>query len=127
MGAENLIPMNKRTKDEQKKIATMGGRASGKKRRMDKTCREVFKTIRDLPLTDGKLRDEMIKAGFPDGEITYGAALAFSTVIYGLKGKGDILRVAFEMMGENDVQGVTKIPAGGIKVVKFSENEADYK
>ena len=103
---KNLIPLNQRAKDEQREIARMGGKARGKQRRMEKTCREVFKTIRDLPLTDGKLRDEMI---------------------YGLKGKGDILRVAFEMMGENDVQGVTKIPAGGIKVVKFSENEADYK
>ena len=127
MNDKNLIPLNKRTKSAQREIQSMGGKASAQKRRIDKTCREVFKTIRDLPLTDGKLRDEMIKAGFPDGEITYGAALAFATVIYGLKGKGDILRVAFEMMGENDVQGVTKIPAGGIKVVKFSENEADYK
>ena len=126
MNDENLIPMNKRAKDEQREIARLGGKARGKQRRMEKTCREVFSVIRNMPLKDGKLREEMIKAGFPDGEITYGAALAFATVIYGLKGKGDILRVAFEMMGENDVQGVTKIPAGKM-VVNFSDDPEDFK
>ena len=126
MNDENLIPLNKRTKNAQRKIQSMGGKASAEKRRLDKTCREVFSVIRNMPLKDGKLREEMIKAGFPDGEITYGAALAFATVIYGLKGKGDILRVAFEMMGENDVQGVTKIPAGKM-VVNFSDDPEDFK
>ena len=125
MNDENLIPLNKRTKNAQRKIQSMGGKASGKKRRMDKTCREVFSVIRNMPLKDGKLREEMIKAGFPEGEITYCAALSFATVIYGLKGKGDILRVAFEMMGENDVQGVSKIP--GALNIQFSDKPEDFK
>ena len=33
MAQEDLIPMNERTKEEQKKIATKGGIASGKARR----------------------------------------------------------------------------------------------
>lgn len=36
----NLIPMNKRTKDEQRKIATKGGIKSGESRRERKTIRE---------------------------------------------------------------------------------------
>ena len=36
----NLIPMNKRTKEEQRKIATKGGIKSGESRRERKTIRE---------------------------------------------------------------------------------------
>ena len=37
---QNLIPLNERTKEEQKKIATMGGIASGKSRAARKTLKE---------------------------------------------------------------------------------------
>ena len=37
----NLIPQNKRTKKEQRKVAQMGGAASGESRRRLKTLREL--------------------------------------------------------------------------------------
>lgn len=40
MNDENLIPMNKRTKSEQRAIATAGGKASGESRRKRKTLKE---------------------------------------------------------------------------------------
>lgn len=40
-GHENLIPLNKRTKAEQREITTKGGIASGKKRRQIKSFREA--------------------------------------------------------------------------------------
>lgn len=39
-GTENLIPLNKRTKEEQKAITTAGGKASGEARRARKTLKE---------------------------------------------------------------------------------------
>ena len=42
-GQENLIPQNKRTKDEQRKIARQGGIASGKARRKIKDVKEAFR------------------------------------------------------------------------------------
>lgn len=39
-GTENLIPLNKRTKEEQKAITTAGGIASGESRRARKTLKE---------------------------------------------------------------------------------------
>lgn len=44
-GHENLIPQNMRTKEEQRDIATMGGKASGEARRRKKTLREMFETF----------------------------------------------------------------------------------
>lgn len=40
MNEENLIPMNKRTEEEQREIARKGGIASGEARRRKKTLRE---------------------------------------------------------------------------------------
>lgn len=39
-GSDNLIPLNKRTKEEQKAITTAGGIASGESRRARKTLKE---------------------------------------------------------------------------------------
>lgn len=41
MAKEDLIPMNKRTKEEQKEIARKGGKASGKSRRKKKAMKEI--------------------------------------------------------------------------------------
>lgn len=35
---QNLVPMNRRTKEEQRKISSAGGKASGKARRAKKQC-----------------------------------------------------------------------------------------
>lgn len=41
----NLIPMSKRTKEEQRAIARMGGLSSGRTRKMRKTLRDELKSI----------------------------------------------------------------------------------
>lgn len=44
-GTENLIPLNKRTKEEQKAITTAGGKASGESRRARKTLKQELLTL----------------------------------------------------------------------------------
>lgn len=51
---QNLIPLNKRTKKEQREIATEGGIASGKARREKKTFQELAKTLLSLDVKSGK-------------------------------------------------------------------------
>lgn len=46
---ENLIPMNKRTKAEQREIASKGGKASGAARRRKRTMREAAQLILQAP------------------------------------------------------------------------------
>jgi hypothetical protein len=41
-GTENLIPLNQRTKAEQKEITTMGGKASGEARREKKLLKDLL-------------------------------------------------------------------------------------
>lgn len=52
---QNLIPLNQRTKDEQRKIAKKAGIASGEKRRHQRDLREAVKAVQGviLPVKGG--------------------------------------------------------------------------
>ena len=51
-GEKNLIPMNKRTVDEQKRITTMGGKASGEARRKKRDLKNIVNLMMNADLTD---------------------------------------------------------------------------
>ena len=123
MNDENLRPC--RNKSEARERGKIGGVASGKARREKTTIREAFALLKDLPLDNEKLREKLKKAGVTKEDMTYGAAMAYMTVINGMKGNPSFMRLAFEMLGENDVQGVSKIP--GALQVNFSSNPEDFK
>ena len=55
MSKEDLIPLNKRTKEEQKTITTKGGIASGKARREKKLMSQIYS---DFLVKKHKLKDE---------------------------------------------------------------------
>jgi len=122
---QNLIPNSQRSPKELREMTRKGGIASGKARREKKTIREAFALLKDLPLDNEKLREQLKKAGVTKEDMTYGAAMAYMTVINGMKGNPSFMRLAFEMLGENDVQGVSKIP--GALQVNFSSNPEDFK
>lgn len=65
-GSENLIPLNERTKEEQKKIATMGGIASGKSRAARKTLKEEL-----LLLLENEDIQKKISLALIDRAMTY--------------------------------------------------------
>ncbi len=49
---ENLVSLATRTKEEQRNIATMGGKASGEARRQKKTMSEMAKYVLSCPLNE---------------------------------------------------------------------------
>lgn len=49
---ENLIPMNRRTKSEQRKIATAGGKASGAARRKKRDMRKAAEMLLNMPVSN---------------------------------------------------------------------------
>ena len=51
-GHENLIPFDKRTEAEQRRIAKAGGSASGVSRRRTKTMREALKVLLQMDTSD---------------------------------------------------------------------------
>lgn len=67
-GNDNLIPMNERTKDEQREIATAGGIASGKARRRKRTLRELAEILAERKVA-------MPQLGGGTEEMTYDVAM----------------------------------------------------
>lgn len=87
-GTNNLIPLNKRTKEEQKKITTMGGKASGEARRRKKTLRELFEFYGSMPNeNDPKLTNDekLVLAQYREAII--GGSTSAATFIRDTKGE----------------------------------------
>ena len=49
---KNLVPINERTKSEQREIASAGGKASGKARRRKKSLKQKMQLLLSLPAAD---------------------------------------------------------------------------
>lgn len=83
---ENLKPMNKRTKSEQRKIATMGGKRSGEVRRARKTLKDELLLLLSQGNTQEKISLSLIQ------EALNGNTKAFEVIrdTIGEKPKDDI-------------------------------------
>ena len=64
-GQDNLIPLNERTKEEQRQITTMGGKASGKVRQEKATFKKAIKWLVDsnIKITGGDILEKFQKSG----------------------------------------------------------------
>lgn len=100
MAREDLVPLNQRTKEEQKEITKKGGIASGVARRRKRSMREVLKMLKDMPVKDRKIIAQLQAAGIDDKDMTIGAAMAFSAIVHAMKGNGQMMKLVLDVMGE---------------------------
>ncbi len=97
VGTKNLIPMNKRTKEEQKEITTMGGKASGKARKRKKNLKQCFKTLKDLEPSEQEKEEISNVLGVPIDEIDSNE-MVLAVSVYNQARKGNIK--AFETFNQ---------------------------
>ena len=69
MAQKDLIPLNQRTKDEQKKICSKGGKKSGEVRREQKTYREMAKAMLSATITDENILNELKAYGLSETDV----------------------------------------------------------
>lgn len=67
-GTKNLIPLNKRTKEAQKKIQSMGGQASKEAARRKKSLKELTQMLLENPVFSDEAKKN-IKMLFPDVDV----------------------------------------------------------
>ena len=103
-GQENLIPMNERTKEEQKKIATMGGIRSGEVRREKATMKATLEMLLNETNKNGKTYRELATLGLLKGAIN-GNAQNYRTILETL---GE-LRQAEEDKTQRELSNVEKL------------------
>ena len=82
-GTPNLIPMNRRTKEEQKKIASAGGRASGEARRRRADFKRTINNLLTVPIDDPTWAPILQSMGI---DPTLESAVAMAMVLETLKG-----------------------------------------
>ena len=69
MAKKDLIPLNQRTKDEQKKICSKGGKKSGEVRREQKTYRDMAKAMLSATITDKNILNELKAYGLNETDV----------------------------------------------------------
>lgn len=79
-GQKNLIPMSERTKEEQKKIAKMGGIRSGEVRKEKATMKATLEMLLDEKYKNGKTYRELATLGLLNGAIN-GNAQNYKTIL----------------------------------------------
>lgn len=100
-GTKNLKPMPARTKEEQKKIASMGGKASGVARRKRKSMKEALELILEMQATDADVK-KMARKGLTveTNEDVMAAAIALEA----MKGDTKAYSAIANVRGENKQQ-----------------------
>lgn len=104
MAKKDLMPLNKRTKDEQKKITQKGGIASGKARRQKKALRAALKEavamqLKDLP--PDLQRGIMKAAKLKDRELSVSDAILGSIVRAACAGDSRMMKLLLDTIGES--------------------------
>ena len=99
-----MVPLNKRTKDEQKKITQKGGIASGASRRRKKALRTALKEAMALPLKElhPDMRNAIMKAAkLSDGELTVSDAVLGSIIRSACAGNPKMMKILLDTIGES--------------------------
>ena len=100
MAQKDLIPMNERTEEEQKKIASKGGKASGEARRRKRTLQSAAQMILSLKVTDADTIEELKKAMYNGAHyFSYeytGSGLAKAPRIDRIDVEGNIIKITTE-------------------------------
>ena len=101
---ENLIPMNERTKDEQRKIARMGGIASGESRRQSADLKKRLKEIASMALRDGKIDEIKTLADAKNANLSISDALLVKLVVMALNGNIKAMNKLLELLGNDPTE-----------------------
>lgn len=112
-GVDNLIPFNKRTEDEKRRIAVMGGKASGEVRKQKATLRKTLEQLLDtVPKSESN----------PEGK-TFRELTTEGLMIGAINGKAENYKIMAQMLGEMEEEQTTETPSVTITVVDNSNLE----
>ena len=113
-GHENLIPLNERTKDEQREIARQGGIASGKVRQEKATMRKTLEL----------LLDEVANIEGNDEKLTYRQLATLGLLKGAIEGKAENYKTALQVLGELQEEENNETPNVTINIVDNSNLES---
>ena len=98
----NLIPLNERTKNEQREIARKGGIASGKARRKKKLLRQILDEIGESRLNTDEAKDIAKALSINKRDVTYDVAIMFKAVSEAMNGNIKAMEFIRDTRGQNN-------------------------
>ena len=98
----NLIPLNERTKSEQREIAKKGGIASGKARRKKKLLRQILDEIGESRLNTNEAKDIAKALSMNKRDVTYDVAIMFKAVNEAMNGNIKAMEFIRDTRGQNN-------------------------
>ena len=100
---KNLIPQNKRTKEEQREIARMGGIASGKARREKQKTQQILADIVSIKNKDLAMFQKLATKLGLDGDISIHEVFTLTCLLNSVKSGnlGDLERLS-KLLGEDN-------------------------
>lgn len=99
---QNLIPLDKRTKSEQRKIQSMGGCSSGVSRRRKKSLREAAELYLSLPVSDKRAWNRLARDGVEPEDVDNQMAIISGLAMKAMKGDSKAAKVLFDLIGVED-------------------------
>lgn len=105
MAREDLIPINKRTKDEQKKITTAGGIASGVARRRKRSMKEAADLYLSLPVSDRRRWNKVARKLVDPEDIDNQMAMIVGLTEAATAGDARAATVIVKLLGEETPHG----------------------
>ena len=96
---QNLIPLDKRTKSEQRKIQSMGGCSSGVSRRRKKSLREAAELYLSLPVSDKRAWNRLAQDGVEPEDVDNQMAIISGLAMKAMKGDSKAAKVLFDLIG----------------------------
>lgn len=97
---KNLIPFDKRTESEQRKIQSAGGVASGAARRRRRSLKECADYYLSLPLSDKRRWNKISRQGVDPKDIDNQMAMVIGLTERAIKGDARAAKVIIELLDE---------------------------
>ena len=99
---KNLIPLDKRSKSEQRKIQSSGGIASGAARRRKRSLKEAADLYLSLPVTDRRVFNKIARDGVEPEDIDNQMAIVAGLAGVAAQGDSKAAKVLFDLLGDAD-------------------------
>ena len=104
-GYKNLVPLNERTKEEQRSIQQDGGKASGVSRRRKRSLKEAADLYLSLPVSDRKMWNKISRRGVDPEDIDNQMAMIIGLAMAATAGDAKAAKVIVDLLGEDARDG----------------------
>ena len=97
---KNLVSIGDRTTEEQRRITSAGGRASGVARRRKRSLREAAELYLSLPVADKRAWNKLAREGVEPEDADNQMAIIAGLTIKAVKGDAKAAKLLIELVGD---------------------------